>query len=96
MSAINLSFRHNQTQEEARTRLGDVVTELRNRCGFMIQRVDWSADGNRVHLAGTGFQVDAWVDAAEAHLIGDIPLLAGLLGGPLLASKVKQIMQRGG
>ena len=93
MSDINLSFKHNRTQEDARARLGEAVAEVQNRFGAMVQRVDWSADRNTVHVSGTGFEVDAWVDAAEMHLVGNIPLLGRLLGAPM-ASGIKQIVNR--
>jgi len=34
-----------------------------------------------------------WVDAFEVHATGAIPILGGLLGGPL-ASGLKQIVQQ--
>ena len=38
---------------------------------------------NTVHMVGPGCKVDAWVDAQEVHLVGDIPILGRLLGSPL-------------
>jgi hypothetical protein len=37
--------------------------------------------------------VDAWVDPQEVHVVGDVPLLGRLLGGPFGAG-VKQIVQQ--
>ncbi len=50
----------------------------------MLPCADWSDDRNRVRLIGTGFEIEVWVDAAEVHLRGDIPLLAKLLGDKLI------------
>jgi hypothetical protein len=58
----------------------------------MVQRVAWNAGRDAVHLSGTGFEVDASVDAQEVHLVGDFPILGRLLGGPL-ALGFKQILQ---
>jgi len=93
MSDINLSFKHGHTQEEARTHLGEAVAEVQRQFGSMVRQVHWSSDRNAVHLSGTGFEVDAWVDAQEVHLVGDIPLLGKLLGGPL-AQGLKQIVHK--
>jgi hypothetical protein len=93
MPDINLSFKHGRTQEDARARLAEAVASAQQQFGSMVNRVEWSNDGNSVHLSGNGFQVDVWVDAVEVHLIGDIPLLGRLLGGPLL-SGLKQILGR--
>jgi hypothetical protein len=92
MPDINLTFRHGKTQEEARARLADAVAQLQGQFSSLVQRVDWSADRNAVHLSGSGFVVDAWVDPLEVHLTGDIPLLGRLLAGPF-ALGVKQILQ---
>src|ERR1700692_1505666 len=93
MSDINLCFKHGRTQEEARTRLGEAVAEVPRQFGSMVRQVQWDADHNAVHLSGIGFEVDAWVDAQEVHLVGDIPLLGKLLGGPL-ALGLKQIVHK--
>jgi hypothetical protein len=93
MADINLSFKHGRTQEEARAGLADAVAEARNRFGPAVRRVEWAPEGNAVHLSGSGFEVDAWVDAQEVHLKGDMPLLGALLGGPIAAG-LKQIVER--
>ena len=83
MPLINLSLEHGRTRVEARTRLENAVTEVRGMIGPMIQRVEWSGDRDRVRLDGPGFWVEMDVDDRHVHATGDIPLLAGLLGGPL-------------
>ncbi len=93
MSDINFSFKHGRTQEEARAGLADAVSQAESRFGPAVKRVDWAPDRNRVHLSGQGFEVDAWVDAQEVHLEGNVPLLGGLLGGPIAAG-LKQIVER--
>jgi hypothetical protein len=46
-----------------------------------------------VKVEGTGFWVEMWVDAQDVHATGDIPMLAGLLGGRLGAG-LKQILEQ--
>ncbi len=92
MSDINLVFKHGRTQEEAKARLGEAIAETQKRFGAMVQRVEWNAGRDNVHLSGTGFEVDASVDAHEVRVVGDIPILGRLLGGPF-AMGLKQILQ---
>ncbi len=42
-------------------------------------------------LEGVGLWIEMWVDAHAVHATGDVPILGGLLGGPL-ASGLKQIV----
>jgi hypothetical protein len=93
MPLINVTVAHGRSQEEARRRLEMAVQEISGRFGAMLRRVEWADDRNRVKLQGVGVQVEMWVDAQNVHAIGDIPILGGLLGGPL-ASGLKQIVQR--
>jgi len=93
MSLIHLSVKHGRTLEEARSRLEVAVGEVSRTFGAMIRRVEWATDRNRVRLDGAGFWIEMWVDAFEVHAMGDIPILGGLLGGPL-ASGLKQIVQQ--
>jgi hypothetical protein len=93
MSLINLSVKHGRTLDEARTRLEAAVTEVHRSFGPMIRRVEWAADRASVRIEGAGFWVEMRVDAQDVHATGDIPLLGGLLGGPL-ASGLKQIVQQ--
>jgi hypothetical protein len=93
MSVINLSLKHGQTLEEARGRLDVAVGEVRKLLGNMVQRVAWNAERDRVRIEGTGFWVEMSVDAQDLHATGDIPALAGLLGGPLTAG-LKRVVQQ--
>lgn len=93
MSLINLSVKHGRTLEEARARLEVAVAEVSRSFGVLIRRVEWADDRNRVRLEGSGFWVEMWVDPQEVHATGDIPILGGLLGGPL-GSGLKQIVQQ--
>jgi hypothetical protein len=85
MSLINLSLKHGQTLDEARGRLGIAVSELEKRFGPMVRQVTWNAGLDKVRIDGAGFWVEMSVDAQDVHATGDIPALAGLLGGPLRA-----------
>jgi hypothetical protein len=93
MSLINLSIKHGRTLEEAQSNMEAAVQQVHSRFQALVRRVEWSADRHRVRLEGTGFWAEMWVDAQEVHVTGDIPLLGGLLGGPV-ASSLKQIVQQ--
>jgi len=93
MPLIDLTVKHGRTPAEARLRLEHAVAEATRTFGGMVRRTEWSADRDRVRLDGVGFWTELWVDAEEVHAIGDIPLLGGLLGGPVAAG-LKQIVQR--
>jgi hypothetical protein len=92
MPLINLSLEHGRTRAEARTSLQNALNEVRGKLGPMIQRAEWSGDGDRVRLDGPGFWVEMSVDDQQVHATGDVPLLAGLLGGPL-AGGLKKILE---
>jgi Putative polyhydroxyalkanoic acid system protein (PHA_gran_rgn) len=93
MPLINLSLKHGQTLEEARRRLETAVHEVHSWRGALVQHVQWSADQNQVRLDGVGFWVEMEVDAQEVQVSGDLPLLGGLLGGPV-ATGLRQIVQQ--
>ena len=78
---------------EARTSLEKAVTEVQGMFGAMIQRADWSGDRNRVRMEGAGFWVEMSVDDRHVHATGDIPFLAGLLGGPL-GGGLKKVLEQ--
>src|SRR5262249_1736002 len=83
MSLINLSLKHGRTADEARNSLEQAVGDVQGMFGALIQRAEWSGDRNKVRLDGAGFWVEMSVDDQHVHATGDIPFLAGLLGGPL-------------
>jgi hypothetical protein len=91
MSLINLSVKHGQTKDQARSNLEKSVDDVRGLFGAMIRRVEWAEDRHRVRLDGAGFWAEMWVDAQEVHAKGDIPLLGSLLGGPLAAGLTQAI-----
>ena len=93
MPLINLSVKHGRTLEEARNHLETAVHKVHSQFKSLVRQVTWSDDRNRVRLDGFGFWVEMWVDALEVHASGDIPLLGGLLGGPV-ATGLKQIIQQ--
>jgi hypothetical protein len=93
MPMIDLTFRHGQTLEEARSRLEITVTEVNARFGSMIRRAEWAADRSRVKLDGIGFWVEMSVDAQALHATGDIPILGRLLDGQL-TSGLRQIIRQ--
>jgi hypothetical protein len=90
---ITLSLQHGQSLAEAQSRLETAVHEVHNRFSTLVKRVEWSADRRHVRLDGTGFWVEMRVDAQAVHVSADIPVLGGLLGGPV-ATGLKQIVQR--
>jgi hypothetical protein len=93
MALLNLSVKHGTTLDEARAQLEKAVNDVRSTFGALVQRVEWSADRNKVALHGAGFWVEMWVDPAEVHATGDLPALGKLLGSPL-ASGLKAILKR--
>lgn len=93
MSLITLSVKHGRTLDEARQRLETTVSQVQSQFASMIERTEWSADRNTVRLVGKGFWIDMRVDAVEVHVVGDIPLLGRLLGGPLTAG-LKRIVEK--
>jgi hypothetical protein len=93
MPALSLTFRHGRTIEEASRGLEQAVQRVSAQFGPLVRRVEWAPDRHRVKLDGTGFWVEMWVDAQDVHATGDIPILAGLLGGQLGAG-LKQIVQQ--
>jgi hypothetical protein len=91
MPLVSLSLAHGRTLDEARRRLETVVSEVSERLG--IRRVEWSEDRNRVKLEGAGARIEMWVDSQDVHVTGDIPALAGVLGGPF-TSGLRQILDQ--
>jgi hypothetical protein len=93
MPMLNLTVRHGRTLEDASRGLEQAVQRISGQFGPLVRRVDWSPDRHRVKLEGAGFWVEMWVDPQDVHATGDIPMLAGLLGGHLGAG-LKQIVQQ--
>ena len=93
MSLINVSVKHGQTLDDARSRLQDAVDEVRGKFPAMVQRVDWSDDRNAVTILGKGFDVAMRIDPQDLHVAGNITILGALLGGPFVAG-LKQIVQK--
>jgi hypothetical protein len=93
MSLINLSFKHGQSLDAARSDLEKAVEDVRVKLGPMVRGVEWAADRNSVRLSGTGFRADMRVDPQEVHLAMDVPVLGSLLGKPIAAG-LKEILQK--
>ncbi len=93
MPLFNLSMQHGRTLEEAQAHLETAVHKVQGQFGALVRQATWSADHRQVRLDGVGFWVEMWVDAAEVHASGDIPVLGRLLGSPIAAG-LKQIIQQ--
>ncbi len=93
MSLINLSFKHGQSLDAARSDLEKAVDDIRAKLGPMVRGVEWAADRNSVLLSGTGFKADLRVDPQEIHVAMDVPVLGSLLGNPIAAG-LKEILQK--
>jgi hypothetical protein len=93
MALIEMKVKHNRSQDEARRVLEKTVNDVRGRFGGMIDRCEWSADRNSVHLSGIGCTADLRVDPTEVHVSADLPFLSGLLAAPFV-SGFKQIIDR--
>jgi len=93
MSLINMSFKHGQSLDAARTDLEKAVQDVRTRLGPLVRSVEWGADRNSVMLSGVGFKADMRVDPQDVHVAMDVPVLGSLLGNPI-GSGVKEILQK--
>ena len=93
MPALDLKIRHGRTLDDARRGLELAVQRVSGQFGPLVRQVEWAPDRDRVKLHGAGFWIEMWVDAQDVHVTGDIPILAGLLGGPLGAG-LKQIVEQ--
>ncbi len=93
MALINLSLEHKRTRPEARKDLEKAVEDVRGLMGPMLRRVEWSEDLDRVRLEGPGFWVEMTVNDRHVHATGDLPSLAGLLGGPA-GGLLKKVLER--
>ena len=93
MSLINMTLKHGRTQDEARAALEQATRDMQSRFGPLIRRADWAPDRNQVRVEGLGFWVEMRVDAHEAHVAGDVPVLGHLLGGPL-GGGIKQLFRK--
>ena len=93
MPLIDMTVQHGRTLDEARCRLEMAVHEVSGRFGALVRRVEWAVDRTRVRLEGVGFWIEMRVDAQAVHATGDVPILGGLLGGPM-ASGLKAIVQQ--
>jgi hypothetical protein len=93
MALANFSIKHGRTQEDAKARLAKAIEEMQARYGPMIQRVEWSPDGQSVKLTATGAVAELRIDAEHVHVVIDIPMLGGLLGRSM-AGTLKDIVQK--
>ena len=93
MPMLDLTVRHGRSLEDAARGLERAVQQVSGQFGALVRRIEWAPDRHRVKLDGVGFWVEMWVDAQDVHATGDIPLLAGLLGGQM-GSRLKQILQQ--
>ena len=93
MPMLDLTVRHGRSLEDAARGLERAVQQVSGQLGALVRRIEWAPDRHRVKLEGVGFWVEMWVDAQDVHATGDIPLLAGLLGGQL-GPRLKQILQQ--
>ncbi len=89
MPLIQVKVQHGRTFEDAKDRLAQAVRDLQARFGVMVRKAEWSPGRDAVALEGPGVRLDLRVDAAEVHVTGDIPLLAGLMG----SSSLNQIVE---
>jgi hypothetical protein len=91
MPLLNLMLQHGRTLENERR--GLEVHRVSGQFSTLVRRTEWTPDRQRVRLEGAGFWLEMWVDAQAVHAMGDIPIVAGLLGGHL-AEGLKQIVQQ--
>ena len=93
MSLINMTLKHGRGLDQARGAMDQAVRDLQTRFGPLVRRVDWDADRTKARVEGVGFWVEMRIDAQDVHVAGDVPILGGLLGGPL-GGGIKQILRK--
>ncbi len=93
MSLINMTIKHGRTQDEARAALEQATRDMQTRFGPLIRSANWTPDRNQVRVEGLGFWVEMRIDAHDAHVSGDVPVLGNLLGSPL-GGGIKQLFQK--
>jgi hypothetical protein len=93
MSLVNLSLKHGLPFDQAKPRLNEAVAELQKNFGRLVRHVTWNSSRDQVRIDGAGFWLEMSVDAEELRASGDIPALAGLIGGPLAAG-LRQVVER--
>lgn len=93
MSFITLSMKHGRTSDEARDRLSAAVGDIRKLLGAMVRTTSWSHDRSKVRIDGVGFWLEMSVDSEDITASGDVPLLGGILGGPLRSVLYQAVQQ---
>src|SRR5262249_7681403 len=93
VSDIRFSIAHGRTKQEACSCLATAVGQAEQQFRPLLHRVEWSAGRDSVRLSGAGFEIDACADESQIHVSGRVPLLGGLLAGPL-ALGLKQLTER--
>jgi hypothetical protein len=93
MPLLTLLVQHGHPFDEARNRLETAVHEITSRFGTLVRRVEWSTDRRQVRLEGIGFWIEMRVDVQAVHVLADIPVLGGLLGGSV-TTPLKEMVQR--
>jgi hypothetical protein len=83
MPLINLSVKHGQSWDAARSNFVKGIESARGQFGMWIRQVTWSADRTSAELSGPGFTIAMSVDAQEVHAQGDLPAIAQFLEAPL-------------
>ena len=73
------------------------MAETRKLLGPAIRSTEWNPDRSQVRLDGAGFWLEMSIDAENVTATGDIPLLGGIMGGPIrsvLNQVVRHTFQR--
>ena len=76
-------MKHGQPVEVARVNFENASHDASITFGMWNKRVEWSPDRTSAKVSGLGFALDMWYDEEAAHTIGEVPIFATLLVGPL-------------
>lgn len=93
MAAVNMSIKHHQTWDEARSNFVRGITAAEVHYGRYIKKVEWSEDRTSAKLSGIGYHVDIRLDEESVHAVGHVPFFVKLLE-PQARKFIEQTLQK--
>ena len=83
MAELNMTVKHGQTADAARTNFEKVITAAHGQHGRWIKQVEWSADRKSAILSGPAYRITLSFDDQNVYARGNVPLALKLLEGPV-------------
>jgi hypothetical protein len=93
MARLSITIAHGLPPDAAQAKFHAAVIEARTHYLGWIDRLEWAEDGQRVTVAGPGFEVRCWCDERDVHVEGSIPF-AWKLFENVLRSRIKHDIDR--